>query len=86
MGSAAMIPADIFVAAIITGDTSGNNKTGNRTSLNLARIASPETRLAIAIIAKLINNVVPNANNGCAGKFISKNLKIYVHNNFRPIK
>ena len=74
-GSPTIILPDIFVAAIITGDTKGNNNIGNNTSLNLARIAMPETKLAMAIIAQLINKVVPMAIQGCDGKSIIKNLK-----------
>jgi hypothetical protein len=74
-GSPTIILPDIFVAAIRTGETKGNNNIGNNTSLNLARIAMPETKLAMAIIAQLINKVVPMAIQGCDGKSIIKNLK-----------
>ena len=74
-GSPAIIPADIFDAAITTGDTSGKNKIGTNTSLKFARIAIPETRLATDIIARLISKVVTTDNNKSEGYSINKNLK-----------
>ena len=66
-GSPARIPADIFDAAITTGDTSGKNKIGTNTSLKFARIAIPDTRLATDIIARLIIKVVTTDNNKSEG-------------------
>lgn len=51
----------IFTAEMMTGETKGSNKIGSSTSLNLALIANPETKLPIAMIAKLTKKVTPKA-------------------------
>ena len=50
-------------------------RTGSNTSLNRARIATPETKLATAMMAKLMNSAVPSAMSGLGGKSIRRNLK-----------
>ena len=74
-GSFNITPFEIFVAAIIAGETNGKNKIGNNISLRFDLIAIPETKLATAIIARLANKVVIIAINIFGGKSIIKNLK-----------
>ena len=49
---------------MMTGDTNGKSRIGRRTSLNLARMAIPDTRLATNMIDKFINKVLYDKKKG----------------------